>query len=365
MRETRLEIDRKKILHNLEVFRSIIHPDTQILVNLKGNAYGLGAVEIGKLLEQEQISYFSVAYINEGILLRKNGIQTHLIVFNPSFEHFQPLVEYKLEPEVSSIAYLQKLINFLKANNIRYFPVHLKLDTGMHRAGIMPHELESLIDLLKRQNQVKIQSVFSHLAASEDPGEDDFSHSQIRLFEQMSNQLSQSLPYTFFRHLLNTAGVFRFPQAQYDMIRPGLGIFGYNLIRQSENPLLPVAQWSTRINQIKTLSKGESVGYNCNYTAPADNTKIALLPVGYADGLNRLLGQGKYQVLCKSKRAPIIGNISMDTCSIDVTGTDCQAGDQVILFNRKQDVYRMASLLNTIAYEIITGITQRVIRKIQ
>jgi len=365
MRETRLEIDSRRLLHNLEVFRSKIHPDTRILANLKGNAYGLGAVEIGKLLEQQNINYFSVAYINEAVLLRKNNIKADLIVFNPSFKHFKPLIDYRLEPEVSSLLYLKKLIDYLTAAGINDFPVHLKLDTGMHRAGIMPAELNELIQVLQRHPQVKLQSVFSHLAAAEDPRQDDFTRRQIETFEQMTALLSADLNRYFFKHLLNTAGVFRFPQAQYDMIRPGLGIFGYNLMPPSENPLLPIAQWTTRINQIKTLQKGESVGYNRNFTAPADNTKVALLPVGYADGLNRWLGQGKYKVLCKGKRLPIIGNISMDTCSIDVSGTDCQPGDKVILFDRKNDVYQMADLLQTIPYEIITGITRRVRRIIK
>jgi len=363
MRETRLEIDPEKIRHNLTVFRSKIRPGTRILANLKGNAYGMGAVELGKILETEGIRYFSVAYINEAIHLRENGIQAGLIVFNPSFEHFQPLIDYRLEPEVSSIAYLKKLLNFLRQKQIYDFPVHLKLDTGMHRAGIMPQELEELTALLQNQSHIKLQSVFSHLAAAEDPAEDDFTRRQIRLFEVMSRELSQQLPYRFFRHLLNTAGVFRFPEAQYDMIRPGLGIFGYNLIREN-NPLQPVARLTTRINQIKILQKGESVGYNRHFTAPTDNTKVALLPVGYADGLNRLLGQGKYKVLCRGKRVPIVGNISMDTCSIDISGTDCQTGDKVIIFDDRQDVYRMAELLDTIPYEIITGITRRVVREI-
>ena len=363
MRETRLEIFPERLLHNLEVFKSKINSGTRILANLKGNAYGIGALEIGKFLEQQKVDYFSIAYINEGVFLRQNGINAHLIVFNPSFSHFQELIDYQLEPEVSSLAYLKKLISYLKQRQINRFPVHLKLDTGMHRAGIMPEEMDELLSTLLHQKQVKLQSVFSHLAAAEDPDEDSFTLQQIELYEQMTAKLAGALPDNFFRHLLNTAGVFRFPEAQYDMIRPGLGIYGFNLVETQKNELQPVARLVTRINQIKTLKKGETVGYNRNFVAPADNTKVALLPIGYADGLNRLLGQKKYNVQCKGKRLPIIGNVSMDTISIDITGSDCKTGDLIIIFDCQKDVYQMASLLNTIPYEIITGITRRVVRK--
>jgi alanine racemase len=361
MRETRLEISRKRLQHNLDVFRSKISPKTKILANLKGNAYGIGAVITGKYLEQQGIDYFSVAYINEGILLRKNNIRTNLIVFNPSFEHFKPLVDYRLEPEVSSLAYLQKLSEFLQTAAVKKFPVHLKLDTGMHRAGIMASELDDLLRLLSACPQIQVKSVFSHLAAAEDPDEDVFTLAQIDLYKQMTRRIQENLSGKFFRHLLNTAGVFRFPEAQFDMIRPGLGIYGYNLIREARDELQPIARFVTRINQIKRLNEGDTVGYNRNFTA-GKNTEVALLPVGYADGFNRLLGQGRYRVRCKNKEAAVVGNVSMDTISIDISGMNCKPGDEVILFDDKNDVYQMAEILQTIPYEIITSITRRVER---
>jgi alanine racemase len=361
MRETRLEISRERLQHNLDVFRSKINPETKILANLKGNAYGIGAVTVGKYLEQQDIDYFSVAYINEGVLLRKNGIKTGLIVFNPSFEQFQALIDYRLEPEVSSLAYLKKLSVFLQSAGVKAFPVHIKLDTGMHRAGIMENELDELLQNLLQNPHIRVKSVFSHLAAAEDPLEDSFTNGQINLFEQMTFRMQKVLQDEFFRHLLNTAGIFRFPQAQYDMVRPGLGIYGYNLVREAQSELQPIARFKTRINQIKKLKAGDTVGYNRNFTAIND-AEVALLPVGYADGFNRLLGQGKYFVRCKGIRVPVIGNVSMDTISIDVTGLNCKSGDEVVLFDNQQDVYHLAELLQTIPYEIITSITRRVQR---
>ncbi len=361
MRETRLEIDRKAILHNLNVFKKLINSDTRILVNLKGNAYGMGAVELGKLFEKQAVDYFSVAYINEGIELRNAGIQTKILVFNPSPEHFDTLISYRLEPEISSLLYLKKILHYAHVNHWQQFPVHLKLDTGMHRAGITSEELSEAINLITKQNRLTVKSVFSHLAAAEDPNEDSFTRGQIDMFEQMTRYLQQHIP-PFFRHLLNTAGIFRFNEAQYDMIRPGLGIFGYNLVKNRQDRLKPVARLITRINQTKKIPRGETVGYNRNFTATTETTRVALLPLGYADGINRLLGQGNWQVTCRGKRLPIIGNISMDTMSIDISGTDCRAGDQVIVFDNCNDVYQMAAQLQTIPYEIITAISRRVFR---
>jgi alanine racemase len=208
MRESFLEIDSQRLRHNLKVFKKKLSPGTQILANLKANAYGIGAFEIGQILEQAGVSYFSVAFINEGVFLRKNGIKTNLLVFNPSFDHFQELIDYRLEPEASSIPYLEVLKNYLDSKKIKNFPVHLKLDTGMHRAGMMPEELTALINLLKNQNTIQVKSVFSHLAAAEDPDEDNFTGHQIHLFEQMSSQLRKELSYNFFRHLLNNAHLY-------------------------------------------------------------------------------------------------------------------------------------------------------------
>ncbi len=361
MRETRLLIDSKRLQHNFNVFKSLIQPNTQILANLKANAYGLGAVPIGKFLASLGASYFSVAYINEGIYLRQNGITTKLLVFNPSFEDFEDLIAYNLEPEVSSIAYLKKLHAYLQQHNVKDFPIHIKLDTGMHRAGIMPEELPLLISLIKDNNFVRIASVFSHLAAAEDPAEDVFTRHQIALYKEMTKQIKSESGATFFRHLLNTAGVFRFPEAQFDMVRPGLGIFGYNLVTDKKQDLLPIASLVTKINQIKILSEGETVGYNRNFEAGKE-TCIALLPLGYADGINRLLGQGNYNVRLHGKSFPIVGNISMDTISIDVTGIDCRQGDEVVVIDYQNDVYELAEKLQTIPYEIIARLAHRIPR---
>lgn len=363
-RETFLEIDADRLEHNLRVFRNLIHPKTRILANLKGNAYGMDAVLIGQLLEQQNIDYFSVAYINEGIRLRKADIKGNIIVFNPSLDNFEDLISYNLEPEVSSIEYLKKLIAFLERKNIKQYPIHLKLDTGMKRAGIEEKDLDELIKLLKDTLTTNVKSVFSHLAASEEPSKDTLTRKQFRLFDKMTNTLENRLNRPFFRHILNTAGVFRFPEKQYDMIRPGLGIFGYNLIEKNKKELLPIARLLTKINQIKTLKKGEALGYNHLFVAPEDQTKVALLPIGYADGLNRKLGNGRWSVKIRNKECPIIGAISMDTLSIDITSIEAKAGDEVVIFDNDKDVYKMANILDTIPYEITTSLSSRVEKRL-
>ncbi len=362
MRESFIEIDLTRLNHNWQVFKNSIQAQGQILANLKANAYGLGAIEIGRFLESKGAAYFSVAYINEGIRLRKAGIQTNLLVFNPSIEEFKPLITYRLEPEVSSIYYLKKLINYLQQQHIENFPIHLKLDTGMHRAGITSTEIPQLINLLKTQKAVYLKSVFSHLAAAEDPSEDNFTKQQIHLFDQLSKTIKQQIKNHFFRHLLNTAGVFRFQKAQYEMIRPGLGIFGYNLIKNSQTKLLPVAQLKSKIVQAKKISIGESVGYNRKFTATS-SSYIGLIPLGYADGIDRRLSQIGFKVKCRGYKLPIVGNISMDTMSVDLSHTPCKPGDEVTVIDHNTDVYEIAQKLNTIPYEIIAGFARRLPKK--
>ena len=361
MRESHIEIDSKRLRHNLETIKKRLQPGTKILANLKGNAYGLGAYEIGKVFEQWGFAYFSVAYINEAVTLRQKGIKTNLLVFNPSFDNFEELITYNLEPEVSSLTYLNTLINFLSNKNISGFPVHIKLDSGMHRAGIMPEELDELINILQHNNNVSVKSVFSHLAAAEDPKEDAFTLSQIQIFETMAKKMSDSLATHFFRHLLNTAGIFRFPQAQYEMVRPGLGLFGYNMVAEYENELLPIAKLKSKIIQVKELKTGDTVGYNRRYKING-NKRIGLLPLGYADGIDRRLGNGNFYVKCNGYHIPVAGTISMDAISIDLTNTPCQLGDEVIVFDNDRSIYDIARQLNTIPYEIITGLTERLPR---
>ena len=361
MRESHIEIDSRRLAHNLEVIKQNLLPDIKILANLKANAYGLGAYEIGKFLEQQGIDYFSVAYINEAVDLRQKGLKTNLLVFNPSFDHFDSLIQYQLEPEVSSMAYLKALNMFLQKEKITGFPVHLKLDTGMHRAGIMLNELDELIRLLKTNNSIKIKSVFSHLAAAEDPDEDTFTSSQIKRFEQMTERLTSDLNKVFFKHLLNTAGIFRFSPAQYDMVRPGLGLFGFNMIAGQEHNLQPIVRLKTKINQIKHLKAGDTVGYNRLFKVDK-NSRIGLLPLGYADGIDRRLGYKNLWVKCRGYKVPVVGTISMDTMSIDLTGTPCQQGDEVIVFDYDSQIYDVARKLQTIPYEIIAGLTRRLPR---
>ncbi len=363
MRESYIEIDGNRLKHNLNLIKKHLDPGTKILANLKANAYGLGAYEIGSFLEQSEVTYFSVAYINEAIALRQKGIHTNLLVFNPSFDSFDELITYNLEPQIGSLAYLNKLTEYISRGNITGLPVHIKLDTGMHRAGIMPEELYKLIQILQQNKNIVVKSVFSHLAAAEDPEEDAFTRKQIETFELITNKLSANLNSKFFRHLLNTAGIFRFPQARYDMVRPGLGLFGLYPVAGQEDSLQPIARVKTKINQIKELKAGDTVGYNRRYKV-TDNKRIGLLPLGYADGIDRRLGNGNFYVKCKGYNIPVVGTINMDSINIDLSDTPCRQGDEVIVFDNDRSIYDIACRLNTIPYEIIAGLSERLPRKI-
>ncbi|GAB4284617.1 MAG: bifunctional UDP-N-acetylmuramoyl-tripeptide:D-alanyl-D-alanine ligase/alanine racemase [Marinilabiliales bacterium] len=357
--ETVLEINLNAITHNLNFFRSLLKPSTKLMVMVKAFSYGSGIYEIAKLLEYQRVDYLAVAFPDEGIELRKAGISTPILVLNPEVQSYDLMIDNHLEPEIYSFNVLNQFIESVKRRKIKSYPVHIKLDTGMHRLGFLSSEIKKLTDLLKNNDDIKIKSVFSHLAAADEEIHDSFTKQQIRLFEEMSEKIMSELHYPVLRHILNTSGIERFHDAQFDIVRLGIGLYGIS--KKYNDRLLNVSTLKSSISQIKKVAKGETVGYSRMGKADKDIT-IAVVPIGYADGLNRRLSNGVGKLLVNNSLAPIIGNICMDMCMIDVTGLNVSEGDEVIVFGDNYPITEMADKLDTIPYEIMTSISRRVKR---
>ena len=359
--ETVLEINLNAISHNLNYFKSKLLPKTKLMVMIKAFGYGNGGFEIAKLLSHHKIDYLGVAFADEGILLKNAGIDLPIMVLNPESTSFSSIIQHQLEPEIYSIKGLDAFLKIVEYKKTPHFPIHIKLDTGMHRLGFQENDLEELIKRLKNNPFVEIKSILSHLATSDDPKHSDFVLSQIALFEKLSTRITQELKINPIRHILNTSGISNYPQAQYDMVRLGIGLYGISNDEKEQQFLQNVGTLKSVISQIRTISKGESVGYGRRFIAQKE-TKIATIPIGYADGISRQWGNGLGYVLIKNKKASIVGSICMDMLMIDVTGIHCQEGNEVILFGENLSVTHIAQKLNTISYEIIAGISQRVKR---
>lgn len=357
--QTVLEINLNALINNLNVFRSLLHPGTRIMVMVKAFSYGSGDVDIAKALQLQHVDYLAVAVTDEGKELRQAGISIPIIVMSPEPHSFQQMIDYHLEPNLYSVQLAEEFIRAVDINAIEQYPVHLKIDTGMNRLGLKTEEeIRQIIHLLKAHPQLKVESVFSHLAASDDPCYDHFTLEQIRKFGTLSGNLITSLGYPVMRHILNSAGIERFPDYQYEMVRLGIGLYGISSTRLT---LKPVSKLRSLISQIKEVGPDETVGYS--RSGKVEKTSyIAVVPAGYADGLNRRLGNRKGYVFINGKKAPIIGNICMDMCMIDVTGISCHAGDEVEFFGENIPVQEVAQWVGTIPYEILTGISQRVKR---
>lgn len=354
--QTRLETDLNAMVFNLNYFRSLLNEGVRTMVMVKALSYGSGNIEIAKLLQYHQVDYLAVAFIDEGVELRKAGIHLPIMVLNPDPTGFGTMLDYRLEPEVYNIRGVEALQEILHQRGIRDFPVHIKLDTGMHRLGFGESELENLIPWLVKR-EFKVASVFSHLVASEDPQQDKFSKEQIRNLNAMAARLGQALEQEFSKHILNSAGIERFPDAQYDMVRLGIGLHGIG----EHASLKVVSAFKTTISQIRTVAAGESVGYQRSGMTSRPSA-IATIPVGYADGFHRSLGNGAGKVYINGKAAPTIGEICMDMAMIDVTGLQATEGDVVELFGKQQPVSELARQAGTIPYEILTAVPERVKR---
>lgn len=350
-----LEIDLSAMEHNLSVYASIIPSDTKIMTVIKASAYGSGAKELAKHLQHRQVSYMAVAYVDEGIQLREADIHTPILVLNPDLDQLDEMVEHQLEPEVYDIIQLQHIITHTDG----LLPIHLKLDTGMHRLGFKEEDLSELCELLSK-SKIRVSTVFSHLAASDEPLHSDYTQMQIALYNEMCNQIVLAIGYTPIRHIANTAAITRFPHAHYDMVRLGLGLYGIDGDPKTSNRLERVHTLKAKIIQIKLLSKGETVGYNRTHTLER-NSRIAIINIGYADGLMRSSGNSKHSVHLHGRYVPIIGNVCMDLTMIDITDVSAaEVGDDVELFGKKVDIRSLAKINNTIPYELLAGISTRV-----
>lgn len=357
--QTIFEVNLNTMVDNLNIFRSLLQPGTKIMVMVKAFSYGSGDVEIAKMLQYQRIDSLAVAVADEGVELRNAGITVPLLVMNPEIHSYQLLIDYFLEPNIYSIALAEGFANEVKNNAIPEFPVHIKLDTGMNRLGFKSvKELENLMEVLDKYPQLKVKSIFSHLVASDNPGFDAFTREQIGKFMELMQFLQQRIPYPVDRHILNSAGIERFPEYQFEMVRLGIGLYG---VSSAGFPLQPIGILKSTVSQVRQVMPGETVGYSRagKIDAPAE---IAILPLGYADGLDRKLGNGRGQVFIKNHRAPIVGNICMDMCMVDVTGLEVKTGDEAEFFGDHIHVEELADAIGTIPYEILTGISQRVKR---
>ncbi len=363
LHETVLEINLNALVYNLNYYRSTLPKGTKTMAMVKAFSYGSGGFEIANALQYNQVDYLAVAYIDEGVELRKAGITLPIMVMNAENDSLDALFKWELEPEVYSFKLLNQLLAAFKSNfyGVKTLNIHLKFDTGMHRLGFTEDQLPQLIQVLESHPEVNIVSVFSHLAGSDDPTLDDFTRQQIACFERIAGQLDRALGYKPLRHLLNSSGIVRFPEASFDMVRLGIGLYGIANEPETLDKLQNVSVLKTVISQIKTIAAGETIGYSRKWFV-AEPTTIAIIPVGYADGLDRRLSNGKGYVKVNGHRVPIIGNISMDMCSIDITNVQAKEGDAVIVFDSPEDIKIFADSLETIPYEVITGISQRVKR---
>ncbi|ALM50769.1 alanine racemase [Flavobacterium psychrophilum] len=359
--ETVLEINLNAIVHNLNFYKSRLKPETKIMVMVKAFGYGSGSYEIAKALSHQKVDYLGVAFADEGIALRNAGITTPIIVMNPERSAFAAMAAYNLEPEIYSAKELRTFIAVAQQKNLSNYPIHIKLDTGMHRLGFMENQLDELIDLLRNNNLVSVKSIFSHLSSSDVPEYRDFTLGQINNFERWSAKLISELEIDPIRHILNTSGIYNFPEAQYNMVRLGIGLYGVGNDKTESKQLETVGTLKTVILQIKDIEPGESIGYSRRFIA-TENIRIATLPIGYADGIPRAWGNQKGYVSINGKKAQITGTISMDMMMVNVTGIDCKEGDRAVIFGKSPSVVEIAEVLGTIPYEILTSISQRVKR---
>ena len=361
--ETVLEINLDNMIHNLNFYRSKLKKGVKMMVMVKAFSYGSGIYEVANLLEYQRVDYLTVAYPDEGVELRKAGIKMPIMVMNPELSSYRLLLKYKMEPEIYSFRTLNAFIDAVE----RYpdfgdeYYCHIKIDTGMHRLGFEEKDLDKVLEQLKKTSKLKVKSVFSHLATATDLDEDEYTLEQIAMFKETSEKVQRSLGYPILKHVLNTPGLERFGDYQFDMVRLGLGLYGVGITEENQKQLLQAGKLRTVISQIKEIKRGDSVGYSRDFKAKR-KTRVATIPIGYADGLTRTLGNYGGKVYINGQKAPYIGNISMDMSMIDVTDCKCKEGDDVIVFGDELPVSEFAEDMKTIPYEALTNISRRVKR---
>ncbi|NHM05962.1 bifunctional UDP-N-acetylmuramoyl-tripeptide:D-alanyl-D-alanine ligase/alanine racemase [Flavobacterium sp. CYK-4] len=359
--ETVLEINLNAISHNLSFFKSKLKAKTKMMVMVKAFGYGNGGFEIAKLLEHHKVDYLGVAFADEGISLKNDGIKLPIMVLNPESTSFSAIIQHQLEPEIYSLKGLNAFLKIAEQQKLKNYPIHIKLDTGMHRLGFEEEQLPELITRLRDNKTVLVKSILSHMATSDDLQHHDFALEQIALFEKLSSTLIQELKIKPIRHILNTSGISNYPKAQYDMVRLGIGLYGISNDPEEQHYLENVGTLKSVISQIRTIDTGESVGYGRRFVAEK-TTKVATVPIGYADGISRHWGNGVGYVTIHNQPARILGSVCMDMLMVDVTDIACFEGDPVIIFGENPTVIYMAQQLQTIPYEILTSISQRVKR---
>lgn len=358
--ETILEVNLNALVDNYNYYRSLMKPETKLVCMVKADAYGAGAVEVSKTLQDHRVDYLAVAVADEGVTLRKNGITCNIIIMNPEMTAFKTMFDYELEPEVYSFRMMDALIRAAEKEGITNYPVHIKLDTGMHRLGFDPlNDIDEVVDRLTHQNAIIPRSVFSHFVGSDSDEFDDFSASQFDKFQQAANKLQSAFSHKILRHIANSAGIEHFPERQLDMCRLGIGLYGVN---PRDNHLINnVSTLKTTILQMRAVPANETVGYSRKGKLSRDSV-IAAIPIGYADGLDRHLGNGNGYCIVNGCKAPYVGNICMDVAMIDVTGIDCKEGDMVEIFGNNLPVSILSDALGTIPYEVLTSVSNRVKR---
>lgn len=356
--ETILEVNLNAVVDNLNFYRSFLKPETKLVCMVKADAYGAGAVEVAKTLQDHRVDYLAVAVADEGVTLRRHGITQNIMIMNPEMTAFKTMFDYDLEPEVYSFRLMDALIRAAEKEGITGLPVHIKLDTGMHRLGFDPEkDIDEVIARLKRQNAIIPRSVFSHFVGSDSDDFDNFSAMQFEKFDKASRKLQSAFSHKILRHMDNSAAIEHFPERQMDMCRLGLGLYG---VDPRDNRMLhTVSTLKTTILQLRHVPKEETVGYSRKGILTRDSV-IAAIPIGYADGLNRHLGRGKCYCLVNGQKAPYVGNICMDVAMIDVTDIDCKEGDSVEIFGEHLPVTVLSDVLDTIPYEVMTSVSNRV-----
>jgi alanine racemase len=359
--ETILEIDLNALEHNYRYLASKLNSGTKILAVVKAFGYGSDSVIVAKELEKLGVAYFAVAYAGEGSVLREVGIKTPVLVLHPLPANFEVILERCLEPSIYSPKMLREFIAFAESNKQNNYPIHLKFNTGLNRLGFLENDIPMIVGQLAGTSSVKVKSIFSHLAATEDPSEADFTRQQLTKFSKISEKLIPLLGYKPILHTLNTSGIINYPEAQYDMVRTGIGLYGFGNDPEENKNLKPIATLKTVISQIHKIEPGESVGYNRAYTA-SEFLKTATLPIGHADGISRAFGNGIGWVTIKGQKAPIIGNVCMDMIMVDISDINCNEGDEVIVFGQNPTAEALSMAINSIPYELLTAVSQRIKR---
>lgn len=361
--ETILEIDLRSLKHNVEYLKTKLTEKTKFLAVVKAFAYGNDATEIARYLQDLGIDYFAVAYTREGIALRDAGITTPILVLHPLPISFKDLISRCLEPSIYNEKVLDEFIQVASEQKQSNYPIHLKFNTGLNRLGFAKKDVELIHTKISGSASVKVKSIFSHLAASEDLNEKEFTLKQISAFKNIVSQFETHFGYTVLTHMCNTSGILNYPQAHFDMVRSGIGLYGFGNSEEENKHFRPIASLKTVISQIHHISEGESVGYNRAFKSEGER-RTATIPIGHADGISRIYGNGKGYVTINGKKAPLVGNVCMDMIMVNITGIDCEEGDEVIVFDGQHTADDLAQNAHTISYELITAVSQRVKRVI-